>query len=173
MDATGKPTTEYEHRLWKLVANSIRSLDHTVIVDPVAVAKDTFEKLTPELRDIAAILMLRQIARNVLRNLHKPNGKKKLETTVHRASEKAPTFPGPDFDLLQERYPKAHTKDGERGYVPRDQMTNADWDWNLDQLDAKQLVHGRHFFQLKRWGELFKKFIRHEGSKEYSWNGEA
>lgn len=107
---------------------------------------------------MAAVFQLRQIAREVLRRYH--NGKGTSSKKPRFADPEAPTFPGEDFGLLQERYPRAHTKDDEeRGYVLRDDMTQQDWEWNIAQLDGESGVKHKHARQLERWGEL-KGFAR-------------
>ena len=164
MDKSGKPTTEVELTLWQRVTRSAHDLDKAGTIDPSVVAQDAFDKLKPELRDAAALMALRQIARDVLRNLH-PNGNgEKSAKPAHRASDEAPTFPGDDFTLLQVRYPKAHVKGKPQGYALRDEMTEEDWNWNIDQLEHDGRAKGAHASQLKRWGERIKNFIRCERS---------
>jgi len=47
-------------------------------------------------------------------------------------------LPGDDFALLQARYPRAL---GKQGYVPRADMTEKDWEWNVMDLDDKITGH--------------------------------
>jgi hypothetical protein len=150
--------------LWQRVTRSARKLDSTAVVDPVVIAEHAMSQIelyTPALVRTAAMLQLRQIAREVLRSLHKPNGKKARQSKgQERASEEAPTFPGDDFRLLQVRYPKAHVLGRPQGYALLDELTEADWNWNIDQLLNESGVKSAHASQLKRWGERLKGFIR-------------
>lgn len=149
-----------EATLWEQVKRAIVELDVAEHVDPVRVADIVIVRISYRLIRYAAIMYLRQIARAVLRHLHK---KKKDGTPASASirSEREPMFEGDDYSLLQERYPVSHlNKDGERGYVLRDAMTEEDWDWNCDQLEMDGGNKIAHASQLQRWGNKIKGFKR-------------
>lgn len=154
--------TPEEIALWEHVRRAIVELDGEEAVDPVKVANIVITRISHQEMRFDAIMHIRQVARAVLRHLHK---KSKDGTPVSPSirSEKEPTFDGDDFSLLQWRYPLSHLNpEGERGYILRDKMSENDWQWNLDQLEMDGGIKLRHATQLERWGTKIKGFKRKE-----------
>lgn len=160
-DGTEKPDPVEEEAaeitLRQIVKKAIRAIDGKSVVDPVKVAEKAMTLVPPNLIRFAAILTLRQIAREVLRKLHPTTvGGKDKDASAELADDDEPVFAGEDFSLLSVRYPKAHLNGKPQGYVLRDDMTKEDWNWNLEQLNLDGAMKLRHRSQLARWGKIIK-----------------
>lgn len=142
------------------VKEAIQHLNGTSVIDPSKVADHAIKRLTHDLVRSAAHLHLRQVAREALRRYYGKQNDKKPHPSVGKDAE--PTFAGADYSLLQDRYPKSHMPEGERGYVLRDDMTEEDWKWNLDQLESESNIKAKHARQLESWGRKMKGFVRRE-----------
>jgi hypothetical protein len=147
--------------IWQRVLRAIRKMeaDGVRTINPTTVADLVSPKLTPDLKVIAEIMHLRQTAREILRRVYPEKGAKgEFACKSSVADEREPVFPGPDFSLLQRRYPKAHKEGGERGYTPRDNMTEEDWRWNVSRFDRESRIKRAHRDQLILWGITVKGF---------------
>jgi hypothetical protein len=64
------------------------------------------------------------------------------------------------YPRLQPRYPREHARGRPRGYVLVNRMSEADWNWNLDNMEGKIAGLKAHFNQLIAYGKE-RGFIRY------------
>lgn len=120
----------------KAVAPDDVALQVIQTIDPYEETKRKFPMLY-----FAALGMIKQLIREEQRSRRQRKDGDELNS---------PLLPG--FELLQPKYPRAHNGHGKPTYVPRDEITERDWLWNLGQFDRD--IEGReaHRDQFRRWG---------------------
>jgi hypothetical protein len=116
-------------------------------ISPSWVATESMGKLEATTRDRrlkplfyqAANLQMRQIARDVLRDLFETEIKEKIQHELW-----------PD---LQARYPIAHPEGDEPNYAKLEDLSEEDWIYNVNRMEREISSKQDHLDALIAWGE--------------------
>lgn len=139
-------------RLADLVAPYLKAQEKDKTIYPDAIAtqvmndldrRKTVERDYPKIY-FAAHSALKQTARAMLRRKY-PRGGDDVGKPQRQAR-----LPG--MEKLQRRYPQAHQPGMDHGYILREEMSEADWLWNLAQFDKDITGRQTHRAQFKLWG---------------------
>jgi hypothetical protein len=140
--------------LAKIVGQIIEKQKNQKLIMPSWVAAATYRWIEPRnkatlLTKMAALLALKQIAREMLRDKF--------------GADDNPEAQHPLFPDLNLRYPIAHTPDSEPGYIPLELMSYEDWQWNLIRYDKEIDTKQRKRDALENWGNARGYFLDKTG----------